>query len=106
MKIQTIAYHLERAAIARADAKAGRMIGRHGPASHLARAARHDDKAAAYLAEGLAKYAARAMTKGARDQRRLRRRRGGTGPGRGHKGASGYVSAGGVLGFIKPPSPD
>ena len=102
MKLAKIRYHLERAAIARADHAAGRPVNmgslRYG--SHLDRAAMHDDRAAEYLADGLRQYASLSTVKRSVYQRNFVRKKYAGGPGRGHRGPSGYVSAGGK-GFVK-----
>jgi hypothetical protein len=75
MKLKQIEYHLKRAAIARADTDTNKRGNQWGDGE--TRAARHEDKAAELIAQGLAEYAGRSMTKGAKEQRLLRRRRGG-----------------------------
>jgi hypothetical protein len=78
MKLKQILYHLERASAAHADDEAGLPVSRGALryGTHLERAAMHEEKAAAYLAEGLREYASRAQTQGAREQRRRRARLG------------------------------
>lgn len=85
MKLAKIQYHLERAAIARADDAAGRPvnIGAHAwGKTHLARAEYHESLAAGYLVAGLQEYARRADNPAARRARAWRRRQQ-PGPGRG-----------------------
>jgi hypothetical protein len=92
MKVAKITYHLERARYWRAP---GATIGKStGPQPEVL-AARHEGKAAEYLAAGLREYARRAQTVGARTQRRRRRRLAGNGPGRGKRSADGWVTTGG-----------
>ena len=103
MKLAKITYHLERAAIARADHAAGRPVNqgslRYG--SHLDRAAMHEDLAAGYLVDGLQQYARLADNPNARWARRNNKRIHAGGPGRGRKAAHGWVSLGGRGGFVK-----
>lgn len=75
MKLKQIEYHLKRAAIARADTDTTKRGNQWGDGE--TRAARHEDKAAELIAQGLAEYANLAQDAQSRYQRRLRRRRGG-----------------------------
>jgi hypothetical protein len=110
MKLARINYHWDRAAAARVDDAAGRPVNqgakRYG--THLERAAMHEEHAMTLIMLGLQEYAGRAQTRGARTQRRRRRRlarlEAGTRPGRGLKAADGWVSPGGQgSGFSRRP---
>jgi hypothetical protein len=92
MKVAKITYHLERARYWRAP---GATIGNStGPQPEVL-AARHEGKAAQYLAAGLREYAGRSQTPVAIRQRAWTRRRYAGGPGRGHQAGSTWVTTGG-----------
>jgi len=74
MKLRKIEYHLSRAGAARAALARGELS-RSG-ADYARLVEHHEAKAAALLADGLRWYAGLSQTKGAREQRRRRRRLG------------------------------
>ena len=109
MRLKQIQYHLERAAHFRrlAELEAPPGPGYLKPEKAAERAEHHSERAAELFAAGLAEYAARSESRGARDQRRRRRRLAidprtdpaVAGRGRGRRKADGWVSLGRGKGF-------
>jgi hypothetical protein len=92
MKVAKITYHLERARYWRSP---GATIGNStGPQPEVL-AARHEGKAAEYLAAGLREYAGRSQKPASVYMRAWNKRRYAGGPGRGKRSADGWTTTGG-----------
>jgi hypothetical protein len=91
MKVAKITYHLERARYWRDNPARVRVTG----ADPADLAARHEGKAAEYLAAGLREYANRSQKPASVYMRAWNKRRYAGGPGRGKRSADGWVTTGG-----------